>query len=105
MCFTPLHLTIMVRLAYFDIDMHMVSYLTTETVLYTQFLFLTVKQYKPHQPTWTTDSLEECFIDKLLQSEVCQLFKNISKPAYDAMMNKKQSFNSTLLLRSPGRPQ
>ena len=95
MCSTPLHPTMLVRLA--SVDVKMLSSLTTEISLYTQFLFMTVKQYKPYRLSWNKDSLEECFTNKLSQSELCQLFKNICKLAYNAMMNKKQWFSSTLL--------
>ena len=40
---------------------------------------------------------EDCFTDKLLTSDVCQLFKSISKLTYDTMSSGKQSFNSTVL--------
>ena len=95
MCYTPLHLTMMVRLA--CVDVNKLSSLTTETSLYIQFLFLTVKQFKPRRLTWTTSTMKECFTDKLSHSEICQLFRTISKLAYDALSIGEQSFNSTLL--------
>ena len=41
--------------------------------------------------------MEECFTDKLSHSKICQLFRTISKLAYDALSIGEQSFNSTLL--------
>ena len=96
MCSTPLHLTMMVRLA--SVDVTGLSDVTTETILYSQFLFLTFKHYSPYRISWTAGSLKECFTNKVSQSELCFLFRNICKLAYRAKIDEP-SFNSTALPR------
>lgn len=73
------------------------SDLTTETTIYSQFLFLTFKQYSPSRVPWTAGSLKECLTNKLSQSELCILFRNICKLASDALESGEPSFNSTVL--------
>ena len=97
MCYLPLHMTMIVHLA--TVDIEKLSATDTETVLYTDFLILTMQHYK-ERTEWSTEMIENCVRDPSTSTELCCQLKNIGKLAQVALLENSNTLNSTLLNQS-----
>ena len=91
MCYLPLHLSMFVYVA---TKSSALTFISTETELYYNFLALTIKSYKKVP----VESLNECFSDPDTQTNVCVILRSISKIALDGLMNRTQMFTSSSLI-------
>ena len=96
LCYLPLHLSMMVYIAVDTIDTGTLLLVDTETKLYTDFLYLTIKQYQSVRHEQTVESLKECFDDGYTRTDLCFLLRNISKKAFEGVLNREQTFLSSL---------
>ena len=97
LCYLPLHLSMVVYVAVDTIDTGTLSLVDTETKLYTEFLYLTIKQYECVRHEQTVESLKECFDDRYTKTDLCVLLRNISKKAFEGILSREQTFNSSSL--------
>ena len=97
LCYLPLHLTMMVYIAVDTIDTGTLSVVDTETALYTEFLYLTIKQYESVRHEQTVESLKECFDDRYIKTDLCILLQQISKKAFEGILSREQTFISSSL--------
>ena len=82
MCRLPLHLTMVLNLALVDKDR--LSVIDTETMLYEDFLILSIKQYQ-FRSGWSPGSMEQCLEDENASTELCTTFKIMCKFAYTTL--------------------
>ena len=97
LCYLPLHLSMMVYIAVDTIDTGTLLLVDTETKLYTDFLYLTIKQYESVRHEQTVESLKECFDDRYTRTDLCFLLRTISKKAFEGVLNREQTFLSSSL--------
>jgi len=97
LCYLPLHLSMLVYIAVSPTDTGTLSLLDTETKLYTEFLYLTIKQYESVRHRQTVNSLEDCFDKIYTESDLCILLRKISEKAFEGVMNREQTFISSSL--------
>ena len=97
MCYLPLHMTMIVYLA--SVDKERLSVTDTETVLYTDFLLLTMHQYQK-RTGWSAKMTENCLRDSSVTTELCLLLRKISMLARDALLERMDTLNSTFLSQS-----
>ena len=96
MCYLPLHMTMIVHLAS-DLDNEdRLKATDTETVLYTDFLLLTIEQYK-ERTGWSVKMAKDCLRDPNTTTELCYLLRKISWLAQVALLENTYTLNSTLL--------
>ena len=93
MCYLPLHMTMVIYLA--SVDRHKLSIIDTETMLYTDFLVLTVEQYQHRLNGWSADMMEECLRHQNNEHHLCKLLYQISTLAYKSLIHGKHSFDSS----------
>ena len=96
LCYLPLHLSMMVYITVVTIDTGTLLLVDTETALYTDFLYLTIKQYESVRHEQTVESLKECFDDRYTRTDLCFLLRTISKKAFEGVLNREQTFLSSL---------
>ena len=97
MCYLPLHMTMVVHLA--SVDRERLSVTDTETVLYTDFLLLTIEQYQK-RTGWSAKLAVDCLMDPSAATELCNLLRKISWLAQVALLESTYTLNSTLLDQS-----
>ena len=97
LCYLPLHLSMLVFVAVETTDTGTLSLVDTETKLYTEFLYLTIKQYESVRHERTVESLKECFDDRYTKTDLCVLLQKISEKAFEGVLSREQTFNSSSL--------
>ena len=98
MCSLPLHMTMIVHLASGLENEERLKATDTETDLYTDFLLLTIEQYK-ERTGWSVKMAEDCLRDPNRTTELCILLRNISWLSYVALLENRYTLNSTLLVK------
>ena len=101
LCYLPLHLSMLVYVAVETTDTGTLSLVDTETKLYTEFLYLTIKQYESVRHERTVESLKECFDDRYTKTDLCVLLQKISEKAFEGVLNREQTFLSSSLKGLP----
>ena len=101
LCYLPLHLSMLVYVAVDTIDTGTLSLVDTETKLYTEFLYLTIKQYESFRHEQTVESLKECFDNFYTETDLCVLLQKISKKAFEGVLSREQTFLSSSLKGLP----
>lgn len=97
LCYLPLHLSMLVYVAVETKDTSTLSLVDTETELYTEFLYLSIKQYESVRHQRTVESLKECFDDIYTKTDLCVLLLKICEKAFEGVMNREQTFISSSL--------
>ena len=101
LCYLPLHLSMLVYITVSPIHTGTLSPVDTETKLYTEFLFLTIKQYEFVRHRQTVESLRECFNNLSTETDLCVLFRKISEKAFEGILSREQTFISSSLNELP----
>ena len=101
LCYLPLHLSMLVYISVVTAHNDALSLADTETTLYSDFLSLTIKQYESRHEQ-TVETLKECFNDVYRTDFLCSLLWNISKNAFEGIMSRDQTFNSSSFGELPG---
>lgn len=93
LCYLPLHLSMLVYVAVVTGELTVVD---TETRLYSDFLYLTIKQYESIKHEQTVKSLKECFDDIHRETVLCILLEKFMENAFNGLMsNRDQTFDSS----------
>ena len=93
----PLHMTMIVHLASNLENEERLKATDTETVLYTDFLLLTIEQYK-NRTGWSVKMAKDCLRSPNTTTELCNiLLRNISWLSQVALSENRYTLNSTLL--------
>ena len=98
MCYLPLHMTMIIYLASLKGDI--LSDIDTETKIYTSFLYLTIEHYSTRHGL-SSLSLDHCLKDfQTVNYTLCPLFGSVCRIAFDATINRQQTFSSDELVRT-----
>ena len=93
----------LVYIAVVTTDSNTLSLGDTETELYSDFLTLTITQYENVRHQNMENSLIKCFDDSYKETDpdVCFILRTISENAFNGVMNRELTFNSSTFDRVP----
>lgn len=94
LCYLPLHLSMLAYIAVYTVDTGTLSIGDTETLLYSHFLSLTLKQYETVKHEKTPKFLKECYRNMSTETVLCILLQRVSKIAFEGIMEQRQTFTS-----------
>ena len=93
MCYLPLHLSMLVYIATDPVDTGTLSIVDTETLLYSHFLALTLKQYEQFNEK-IVHSLLDCYKDVASNNDFCTLLQRLWKISFEGVLQRKQTFTT-----------
>ena len=90
LCYLPLHMTMLIYIA--SVKEDVLSSIDSGTEIYTSFLYLTINRYNERHGL-APSSLDDCFNHS--DTEFCNIFQRVCKLAFNATIQKKQTFDSS----------
>ncbi len=91
LCYLPLHLAMLVYIATGPVETGTLSIINTETLLYSNFFSLTVKQYEQANNK-SVNVMFECYTDLKVHNDFCTLLRRLSEVSFEGVLKYKQTF-------------
>ena len=96
LCYLPLHLSMLVYIAVDTENDDALSVGDTETQLYSDFLYLTIRQYQKVRHEQNVTSLTECFDDMHKKTDLCIILRRIYQVSFKGLTSNARKTLRTL---------